>query len=95
MAVLAWVKSKGVFIKVQEGIGDNLTREDRAEGFVDYALWSTFRPECLDLDGELTMECLDSGMTLFRRPHSARAALPACCRAAFAHAVRATVLMED
>ncbi len=41
MAVLAWAKEERVFIKVQEGIGDNLTREDRAEGYVDYVLWST------------------------------------------------------
>ncbi len=41
MVILAWAKEERVFIKVQEGIGDNLTREDRAEGYVDYALWST------------------------------------------------------
>lgn len=27
-------------------------------------LWSTFKPACLDIDGELDMECLDSGMVL-------------------------------
>ncbi len=64
MAILAWAKAEGVFIKVQEGIGDNLMREDRAEGYVDYVLWSTFRPEYLDIDQELEMECLDSGMVL-------------------------------
>ncbi len=31
---------------------------------VDYALWSTFRPEDIDIDQELEMECLDGGMVL-------------------------------
>ncbi len=52
VAVLAWAKEERVFIKVQEGIGDNLTRKNRAEGHVDYVLWSMFRPECLDIDQE-------------------------------------------
>ena len=65
-AILAWVKGRGAFLKVQAGTGDNLLEEDIREGFTDYCLWSTFRPESIDTDGELAMECLDSGMVLFR-----------------------------
>ena len=52
-AILAWVKSAKAFLKVQAGTGDNLLEEDIREGFTDYCLWSTFRPECIDTDGEL------------------------------------------
>lgn len=65
-AILAWVKSAKAFLKVQAGTGDNLLEEDFREGLTDYCLWSTFRPESIDTDGELDMECLDSGMVLFR-----------------------------
>ena len=68
MAVLAWVKSKKMFLKVQEGTGDNLLKEDVAEGYVDYVLWSTFKPECIDLDQTLDMECVDSGMLMGKEP---------------------------
>jgi hypothetical protein len=50
-AILAWVKGRGAFLKVQAGTGDNLLEEDIREGFTDYCLWSTFRPECIDIDG--------------------------------------------
>ena len=63
-AILAWVKSAKAFLKVQAGTGDNLLEEDIREGSIDYCLGSTFRPECIDTDGELDMECLDSGMVL-------------------------------
>ena len=83
-ALLAWVKSAKAFLKVQAGAGDNLLEEDIREGFTDYCLWSTFRPECIDTDGELDMECLDSGMVLFRgKMHPRRGAgieLPASLR---------------
>lgn len=65
-AILAWIKSKNAFLKIQAGTGDNLLKEDIREGYVDYCLWSTFQPECIDIDGELDMECLNSGMVLFR-----------------------------
>ena len=74
-AILAWVKSAKAFLKVQAGTGDNLLEEDIREGFTDYCLWSTFRPECIDTDGELDMECLDSGMVLFRENCTPQAAL--------------------
>ena len=57
-ALLAWLKDEKVFLKVQAGTGDNLLEEDIREGFTDYCLWSTFRPESIDIDGELDMECL-------------------------------------
>ena len=50
-AILAWVKSAKAFLKVQAATGDNLLDCDIREGFTDYCLWSTFRPECIDIDG--------------------------------------------
>ena len=82
-AILAWVKSAKAFLKVQAGTGDNLLEEDIREGFTDYCLWSTSRPESIDTDGELDMECLDSGMVLFREnctPGEAGIELPASLR---------------
>ncbi len=83
MAVLTWIKSKNVFLKVQEGTGDNLLHEDIAAGYVDYVLWSTFQPECIDLDSTLDMECIDSGMVMDKVPISADSALPECYCDAF------------
>jgi len=82
-AILAWVKGRGAFLKVQAGTGDNLLEDDIQEGFTDYCLWSTFRPECIDIDGELDMECLDSGMVLFRESCTPQAALESCYQQAF------------
>ena len=82
-AILAWVKSAKVFQKVQAGTGDNLLEEDIREGFTDYCLWSTFRPESIDTDGELDMECLDSGMVLFRENCTPGEALESSYRQAF------------
>ena len=82
-AILAWVKSAKAFLKVQAGTGDNLLEEDIREGFIDYCLWSTFRPESIDIDGELDMECLDSGMVLFRESCTPRLALESSYRQAF------------
>jgi len=56
---------------------------DIREGFTDYCLWSTFRPECIDIDGELDMECLDSGMVLFRKSCTPGEALESSYRQAF------------
>ena len=78
-----WVKSAKAFLKVQAGTGDNLLEEDIREGFTDYCLWSTFRPECIDIDGELDMECLDSGMVLFRENCTLGEALESCYLQAF------------
>ncbi|SHK87460.1 hypothetical protein [Fibrobacter sp. UWEL] len=58
----------GEFLKIQPGTGDNLSPEDIAEGYTDYVIWNRFRPEYLDIDGELDMECLDSGMVLLMDP---------------------------
>lgn len=82
-AILAWVKSAKAFLKVQSGTGDNLLEEDIREGFTDYCLWSTFRPESIDTDGELDMECLDSGMVMFKEYPESRDALRACYAQAF------------
>ena len=82
-AILAWVKNEKVFLKVQSGSGDNLQDEDIQNGFVDYCLWSTFKPECIDIDGELDMVCLDGGMFLFKECADAKTALRACYKEAF------------
>ena len=82
-AILAWVKSAKAFLKVQAGTGDNLLEEDIREGFTNYCLWSTSRPECIDTDGELDMECLDSGMALFRENCTPGEALELSYRQAF------------
>ena len=82
-AILAWVKGKGAFLKVQAGTGDNLLKEDIREGYVDYCLWSTFRPESIDIDGVLDMECQDSGMVLFKECCTPQEALESCYQQAF------------
>lgn len=82
-AILTWIKSKNAFLKIQAGTGDNLLKEDIREGYVDYCLWSTFQPECIDIDGELDMECLDSGMVLFRENCTPGEALESSYRQAF------------
>ena len=64
--LLYFIPSRGEFLKIQPGTGDNLLREDRALGSTDYVLWSTFKPLDLGIDGELDMECLDSGMVMIK-----------------------------
>ena len=83
MAVLTWIKSKKAFLKIQEGIGDNLFGEDKANGYIDYVLWSTFRPLDIDIDGELEMECIDSGMLMSKEPMSVRGSTHDCYYDAF------------
>lgn len=78
MAILAWVKSQQLFLKIQKGTGDALTVEDRNEGMEDYVLWSTFRPDCLDIDETLTMQLLDGGMLMSKSITSAIESLPNC-----------------
>lgn len=82
-ASLSWIKSKQAFLKIQAGTGDNLQQEDIQREFVDYCLWSTFRPECIDIDGELDMECQDSGMVLFKECCTSEVALKSCYQQAF------------
>jgi len=82
-AILAWVKSAKAFLKVQAGAGDNLQQEDIQNGFVDYCLWSIFKPECIDIDGELDMKCIDSGMVLSKEYFSPKTALESCYCEAF------------
>lgn len=65
-ALLYFIPPRGEFLKIQPGTGDNLLREDRALGYTDYVLWSTFKPLDLGIDGELDMECLDSGMLMIK-----------------------------
>ncbi len=61
----------GEFLKIQPGTGDALSPDDIANDYTDYVIWNRFRPEYLDIDGELDMECLDSGMVLLMDPIAA------------------------
>mgnify|MGYP007043635076 CR=1 FL=1 len=83
MAVLAWIKSRKLFLKIQDGTGGNLSDEDIADGMSDYVLWSTFRPAYLDMDETLDMDLLDSGMLMSKSATSSVESLPACYAAAF------------
>lgn len=83
MTVLAWLKSKELFLKIQEGTGDNLSDEDLEKGFVDYVLWSTFRADDLDIDGELGLKLSDGGMVMFKEPTYVEDAIEACYHSAF------------
>ena len=78
MAILAWVNSKKVFLKIQKGTGSNLSREDIAKGFTSYFLWSTFEPGELDIDETLDMDLSDSGMLLCRDDLSVDSVLQGC-----------------
>lgn len=64
---LYYVPSKGVFLKIQSGTGDNLDKEAIAQHKNDYVLWNTFKPSSLGIDGELEMTQVDSGMVYFAR----------------------------
>ena len=84
MSLLVWVKSKKVFLKIQEGTGDNLSAEDISEGFRDYVLWSTFRPCDIDLDETLDVELVDSGMAMSKNyPYHAAESIKDCYLQAF------------
>lgn len=83
MAILVWVKSKEVFLKIQEGAGDALTPDDMKNGMKDYVLWSTFHPECLDVDDTLDMKLEDGGVLMFKSETSAVEALNECYAMAF------------
>lgn len=83
MAVLTWIKSKKVFLKIQEGSGDNLSSEDVADGMVDYVLWSIFRPESIDIDEELEMKLLDGGMLMSDKTMTAAHSIADCYSQAF------------
>ena len=99
MAVLAFVKSENVFLKIMEGNGENLLDEDEEEGYVDYVLYSTFRPADLGFDTELEMELVDSGgQVMLKKPTPALKTLPTCYRMAFNKKYKKNdviVLMDD
>lgn len=84
MAILAFVKSENVFLKVMKGDGGNLLDEDEEEGYVDYALYSTFRPSDLGIDTELEMELVDEGgQVMLKKPEPALKVLPRAYEMAF------------
>ena len=83
MAVLAWIKSRKLFLKIQEGVGENISEDDVADGMTDYVLWSTFGPESIDMDEVLAMNHIDGGMMMFKVRTSAIESLPECYASAF------------
>lgn len=99
MALLAWIKSRGVFFKLQEGDGGgNLSDEDVEAGFVDYISWSILKPVCLDIDDELPMKCVDGGMLMDKKPLTVQETLPACFQQAFQQPLNPSdvvVLLDD
>lgn len=78
MSILVYVKSEKLLLKIQEGTGDNLDKEDINQGMVDYVLYSMFKPSALDIDEELEMTCLDGGMAMSDREVTAEDMLPTC-----------------
>jgi hypothetical protein len=83
MVVLVRVKNKKVFLKIQEGTGDALSVEDVANGFSYYVLWSTFRPTELDIDEELELDCVDSGMMMYKSEAAIGDTVADCYKQAF------------
>lgn len=99
MAVLAFVKSENVFLKIMKGDGSNLLDEDEEEGYVDYALYSTFRPSDLGIDAELEMELVDEGgQVMLKKPKPALKVLPTAYEMAFDKKYKKNdviILMDD
>ena len=81
--MLVWIKSSKVFLKIQEGTGDNLSDKDIADGMTSYFLWATFSPESIDVDDALDMIHLDGGMMMFKNRPSSLESLSECYAAAF------------
>ena len=95
MAYVAWIKSKKLLLKVQEGIGDNLLHEDIQRGYVDYVLWSTFRPDYLDTDEELPLSYVEGGMALYKQELSIDNFIEKSLPAAYEQAVESPYLASD
>lgn len=83
MAILLWVRSKKLFLKIQEGTGDALSMEDIANGFSYYVLWSTFRPTELEVDEELELDCVDSGIMMYKSDVAIGDTVADCYKQAF------------
>ena len=83
MAVLTWIKSKRLFLKIQVGAGAALDWYDIEDGMVDYVLWGTFLPECIDIDEEVEMVFLDGGLLMSNKPITADESIPNCYYHAF------------
>jgi len=84
MSILVYVKSEKLLLKIQEGTGDNLDKEDIDQGMVDYVLYSMFKPSALDIDEELEMTRVDDGgMAMSDREVTAEDMLPTCYEMAF------------
>lgn len=75
--------SKKLFFKIQEGIGDALSSEHVANGFSYYVLWSTFRPTELKIDEELELDCVDSGMMMYKSDVAIGDTVADCYKQAF------------
>lgn len=65
--VLLLFPKEGLFLHAQEGSGDNLLREDIAEGYVDYVDWTSYRSLWSYADG-FEIDEADGGMAMFKTP---------------------------
>ena len=61
-ALVIFVPSQGEFVKIEEGTGDNLLKEDRADGYVDYLNYDRYSPADLGV----SEENIDGGMLMLR-----------------------------
>lgn len=59
---------KSLYVKIEEGIGDNLLREDIEEGYVDYINYSTYKLDAENDPPEFVDE--DGGMVLLKKYYS-------------------------
>lgn len=67
-ALVIFVPSKGELIKIEVGTGDNLLKEDRDNGYVDYLNYDRYSPADLGI----TDENIDGGMFMLLQPASAK-----------------------
>lgn len=61
-ALVIFVPSWGELVKIEEGSGDNLLKEDRADGYVDYLNYDRYSPADLGV----SEESMDGGMLMLK-----------------------------
>lgn len=80
--ILAWSKSERKFLLIVPGTGDNLDKEDIANGMVDYVMYTLFEIGVAS-DAELPMEECDGGQYMANHDIPPREALKECYWMAF------------
>ncbi len=61
--LIIFVPSQGEFVKIEVGTGDNLLKEDIADGYVDYLNWDRYDPADLGV----SENNLDGGMLMLKK----------------------------